>query len=120
MSHAILTSQPESTAHDEVSASLNGVARRLGVPVHAFAYPNGDTNDTVTRLVQRAGGRVAFTMQPRQNRPSDPHLQLGRTNVCEDTSRSAFRQFSRDWFWCEITGFFDIVLRRQHRRADGA
>jgi peptidoglycan/xylan/chitin deacetylase (PgdA/CDA1 family) len=115
VSHAILTSQSQERARDEVTSSLQGVSRRLGMPVEAFAYPNGDTNDSVTSIVQQAGGTVAFTMQPRHNRPGDARLRLGRRNVCEDTSRSAFRSFSRDWFWCEISGFFDVVLRRQSR-----
>jgi len=120
VSHAILTTQPAEKASDEISASIEGVARRLGMPVDAFAYPNGDTNAAVTEMVERAGGRLAFTMQPRQNRPGDPRLQLGRYNISEETSRSAWRPFSQSWFWCEITGFFDVVLRRSSRRLHSA
>jgi peptidoglycan/xylan/chitin deacetylase (PgdA/CDA1 family) len=120
VSHAILTTQSEERAREEVTASLQGVARRIGTSVDAFAYPNGDTNEWVTSLVRNAGGKLAFTMQSRQNRPGDARLQLGRRNVCQDTSRSAFREFSRAWFWCEITGFFDVVLRRHSRGGSGA
>lgn len=120
VSHAILTSQPETKACDEISASMDGVARRLGLPVDAFAYPNGDTNAQVTDLVERAGGTLAFTMQPRHNKPGDPCLQLGRYNISQETSRSSFREFSRSWFYCEISGFFDVVLRRSSRRVSGA
>ena len=120
VSHAILTAQPTNKAGDEISASMDGMARRLGMPVDVFAYPNGDTNAAVTELLEQAGGSLAFTMQPRQNRLGDAPLQLGRYNISQETSRSAFREFSQAWFWCEITGFFDVVLRRNSRRVSGA
>jgi peptidoglycan/xylan/chitin deacetylase (PgdA/CDA1 family) len=116
VSHAILTAQPVAQAADEISASIDGITRRLGIPVDVFAYPNGDTNAQVSALVQNAGGTLAFTMEPRHNRPGDACLELGRYNISQETSRSAFREFSRSYFWCEITGFFDVVLRRNRRR----
>ncbi len=120
VSHAILTTLREDKASDEISASMDGVSRRLGTAVDSFAYPNGDANQQLASLVERAGATVAFTMEPRQIRPGDAPLQLGRTNVCQDTSCSSFRSFSKSWFWCEITGFFDVVLRRNARRERSA
>ena len=83
--------------------------------VAEFAYPNGDADARVASQVADAGVRCAFTMQPENPRPGGDRFRIGRRNVCEDTSRSAWRRFSRAYFCCEITGVFDVVLRRGAR-----
>jgi peptidoglycan/xylan/chitin deacetylase (PgdA/CDA1 family) len=112
VSHGILTRMPDEAAADEIATSLQRTAGRLGAGVEAFAYPNGDANRAVAAQVRDAGAALAFTMQPRLNRPTDDPWLLGRFNVCEDTSRSAFRAFSRAYFLCEIGGVFGFLLRR--------
>ncbi|MFQ5601519.1 MAG: polysaccharide deacetylase family protein, partial [Candidatus Krumholzibacteriia bacterium] len=119
--HAILTSMAPEEARRELAGSLEGVGRRIGAAVTEFAYPNGDVDEGVATLAREAGARLGFTMQAHENRPDHDPLRLARYNVCEDTSRSAFAQFSRAYFWCEITGVFDFVLRREsRRRSEGA
>lgn len=113
--HAILTRMEPQDAAVEIRASLDLLARRVGAPVRAFAYPNGDADEEVARLAAAAGVDIAFTMQAQSVRPGDDLLRLGRRNVCEDSSRGAFGRFSRAYFWCEITGVFDCVLRRGWR-----
>jgi peptidoglycan/xylan/chitin deacetylase (PgdA/CDA1 family) len=115
MRHAILTRLEPAEAAREIRDSVSLLARRVGTPVRAFAYPNGDADTAVARLAAAAGVDIAFTMEARSLRPGDDLLRLGRRNVCEASSRDACGRFSRAYFWCEITGVFDCVLRRGRR-----
>ena len=113
--HSILTAMSPEAARAEIQESLAGVTRRLGAPVAEFAYPNGDANEAVTSAAAAAGVSLGFTMRPHDNRPGDDLLRLGRRNVCEANSRAAWGRFSRAYFWCEITGVFEALLRRSSR-----
>jgi peptidoglycan/xylan/chitin deacetylase (PgdA/CDA1 family) len=113
--HAILTRLPPQAARLELTHSLRTLSERLGTEVCDFAYPNGDADDGVARLAAEAGVRLGFTMQPAALRPGADLMRLGRRNVCEETSRDAFGRFSRPYFFCEITGVFDALLRRASR-----
>jgi peptidoglycan/xylan/chitin deacetylase (PgdA/CDA1 family) len=113
--HGILTRMAPETAADEIRKSVTAIGQRTGTAIEEFAYPNGDTDDTVTRLASEAGVQLGFTMRHDHVRPGDDRLRLARRNVCEDTSRGAGGQFSKAYFWCEITGLFDRVLGRGRR-----
>lgn len=114
-SHSILTRlEPEAVRH-ELRTSLARLGERLQAPVTEFAYPNGDTDERVASMAKECGVRMAFTMAGRPVRPGDDPLWLARRNICEDTSRNSLQRFSRSYFWCEIAGIFDVVLRRDRR-----
>ena len=113
--HAILTRMPADAAEAEVRTSLAAVASRTGTAVREFAYPNGDADAEVAQRAARAGAALAFTMRPAAVRPGHDPQRVGRRNVCEETSRSAFGRFSKAYFWCEITGVFDALLWRTRR-----
>lgn len=115
VSHGILTQMSPEAVAREVATSLAGTAERLGATVEAFAYPNGDASAAVASLARQAGATLAFTMEPRLNHPHDDPWRLGRFNVCEDTSRSAFAPFSASYFLCEISGVFTFLLGRRFR-----
>jgi peptidoglycan/xylan/chitin deacetylase (PgdA/CDA1 family) len=113
--HAILTRMPPVSAEEEIQRSLEVIGARTGTAVQEFAYPNGDTDDEVARRAAHAGVALAFTMRPASVRPGDDPHRIGRSNVCEDTSRGALGRFSKAYFWCEITGVFDRLLWRGRR-----
>jgi len=113
--HAILTRMDPSDAAHDIRTSVETIATRLGTQVAAFAYPNGDADSNVAAAAAAAGVQLGFTMQAANPRPGIDRLRCGRRNVCEDTSRSAWRRFSGAYFACEITGIFDVVLRRGAR-----
>ena len=115
VSHGILTRMSAESAAGEIATSLQQTAGRVGARVDAFAYPNGDATPAIADQVRDAGAALAFTMQPRLNRVTDDPWLLGRFNVCEQTSRSAFRRFSRAYFLCEISGVFGFLLGRDRR-----
>lgn len=64
MRHAILPHLDAEDAKAELTGSKVRLERELGVPVVAFAYPNGDRNPHVQRLVHDAGYDVAFSSRP--------------------------------------------------------
>jgi peptidoglycan/xylan/chitin deacetylase (PgdA/CDA1 family) len=106
---------PAPAAEEEIRRSVGAIAARTGTPVEEFAYPNGDIDDSVARIAADAGVRLGFTMRHDSVRPGNDPLRLARRNVCEDTSRGARGAFSKAYFWCEITGLFDVVLGRRRR-----
>lgn len=114
--HGILTRMAPQAAAAEIRQAVSTLTAQLGEPVHEFAYPNGDANDEIARVAAAAGVQLAFTMHPGPVRPGDDRLRLGRRNMCEATSASAFRRFSHAYFCCEITGVFDALLGRAWRR----
>ena len=113
--HSILTRMPAEAAEEEVRTSLVAVASRTRTAVREFAYPNGDADDEIARRAARAGAALAFTMRPAAVRPGHDPQRVGRRNVCEETSRGAFGSFSKAYFWCEITGVYDVLLWRMRR-----
>jgi peptidoglycan/xylan/chitin deacetylase (PgdA/CDA1 family) len=117
--HGILTRMPAAEARREIADSVTAIAERVGAPVTEFAYPNGDADAVVARLARECGVQLGFTMAGRSVQPGGDPLRIARRNVCEDTSRGVRGRFSRAYFWCEITGVFDVLTGR-HTRAGRA
>lgn len=117
--HGILTRMPAEEAAREIGQSVAVIQERTGAVVQSFAYPNGDVNGEVARTAQAAGVRVGFTMDGYNVQPGQDLLRVARRNVCEDTSRGLGGNFSRGYFWCEITGVFDVLTGRVWRLKRG-
>ncbi|UCE01835.1 MAG: polysaccharide deacetylase family protein, partial [Candidatus Latescibacterota bacterium] len=115
ISHTSLTRMSAEEIDDEVRGSLQRVGCRIGERVTAFAYPNGSADPEVARLARAAGAELGFTRRPGVNRGDADPLLLGRFTVSEQSSRSAFHNFSRAYFWCEISGVFAFLSRLSHR-----
>lgn len=62
--HLDLAALPPAQAWRELSESRAILEKHLGVPVDWFAYPAGDEDPAVVRLVRRAGYLLAFTTRP--------------------------------------------------------
>lgn len=60
-SHPILTNISEERLRRELTFSKSRLESMLGRSVDLFCYPNGDSNATVVREVERAGYRCAVT-----------------------------------------------------------
>jgi peptidoglycan/xylan/chitin deacetylase (PgdA/CDA1 family) len=81
ISHPRLTRLPtETEIVREVVGSRDHLAARYGRPVPTFAYPYGDYNETVARVVEDAGFRLAVTITPMSAGP----FALGRLGVFGD------------------------------------
>lgn len=81
ITHPILSRLTPNQVRDEVHGSKAAIEKALGVPVRAFAYPNGrpdDYNEAVTRVVREAGFTCAVTTQRGLNDTDTPVLELRR------------------------------------------
>jgi peptidoglycan/xylan/chitin deacetylase (PgdA/CDA1 family) len=90
MNHPILTKVSLERARQEIFESKKIIEERLGDKVRAFAYPNGKTgdyNETVIKMVQRAGFECAVTTIPQLVSPTVSPYQIGRIVELSDISR---------------------------------
>lgn len=69
------------TARDEVVISKQTIERQLGHAITVFAYPSGDYNDAVARLVETAGFNLAFTTQPGTTMIASQRFFLPRVRI---------------------------------------
>jgi peptidoglycan/xylan/chitin deacetylase (PgdA/CDA1 family) len=68
-------------AREEIVESKRCLEHRLGVPVRAFAYPNGrpgDFDQTTKRLLRDAGYTCAVTTSAGMNGPGQDPFELRR------------------------------------------
>ncbi|HVE50654.1 MAG TPA: polysaccharide deacetylase family protein [Casimicrobiaceae bacterium] len=89
--------------HDESEARYRDRARRevdfpselirsqLGTPVHAFAFPYGDVNDTVMNELRAKGIKLGVTVTPGGNPFYAPPFMLRRTMIFGGDDLDAFR-----------------------------
>lgn len=78
VTHPLLTYENEETVNRELSLCRQLLQERLGAPVRAFAYPNGDWNPVVRDKVRAAGYACAFTTEARCCAGSDDRFALPR------------------------------------------
>lgn len=64
VSHPLLSYEDSSSVERELRLSKQTLEEKLGKKVRAFAYPNGDWNESVRKQVADAGYRYAFTTRP--------------------------------------------------------
>jgi peptidoglycan/xylan/chitin deacetylase (PgdA/CDA1 family) len=93
--HPNLARLPEAEQRAELAESKQALERELGREVAALAYPfgvAGASDATTRRLAREAGYRLAFSLEPRVNRPgvTDP-LDVRRINVGAADSPALFR-----------------------------
>jgi len=63
VTHPLLPYETDSTVEHELVAAKAMIEEKLGRPVQAFAYPNGNWDERVRRFVKQAGYSCAFTTQ---------------------------------------------------------
>ena len=74
VTHPLLTYEDAPIVEREVKVSKETLEEKLGKKVRAFAYPNGDWNESVRKQVEGAGYRCAFTTRPAwYHRNEDPY-----------------------------------------------
>jgi peptidoglycan/xylan/chitin deacetylase (PgdA/CDA1 family) len=101
-SHRSLRGLGHQEVRREVCNSKQILENSIGLPVRAFAYPNGsatDFDDTTEKIVSEAGYRFCFTTLSGSNPPGMNPLRLQRDGV-DDFGMSYFRRLldgSRFW-----------------------
>jgi len=86
--HNILTQLPADEIRESVVRSKQLLESWTGRTVDHFAYPNGDHDDTVARIVREAGFKSAVATTPRPWRRTDslfaiPRVSIGRYDTPE-------------------------------------
>jgi peptidoglycan/xylan/chitin deacetylase (PgdA/CDA1 family) len=89
VTHPILARLPSGAAAAEIGGSFRELARRLGQPPRAFAYPNGrpgqDFGPEHVAMVRSAGFRVAVTTEAGCARAGDDPLAMRRMTLWSRT-----------------------------------
>ena len=106
--HPALTRLPVADARAEIEGSRDDLMRQLGATPRVFAYPFGDHDDAVVRLVRDAGFDLAVTCSDGHNHASADALRLRRTNITCRTTPMVF--------WFRLTAAGAGVDRWRHRR----
>jgi peptidoglycan/xylan/chitin deacetylase (PgdA/CDA1 family) len=102
-SHGILTLMTVAEVARESIESKDIIQKRLGATVNFFAYPNGDFNESVSKIVKSSGYLAAFTCIPGFNHIAENNFDLKRSNMREDSSDFMGR-FSPLFFAVELSG----------------
>lgn len=106
--HPALTQLPLEEARAEIEQSRDDLARELGRSAPVFAYPFGDHDDRLARLVRDAGFELALTCLDGHNAwPFSDPWRLRRTNVTRRTTPLIFR--------ARLTGWGASIDRWRHR-----
>jgi peptidoglycan/xylan/chitin deacetylase (PgdA/CDA1 family) len=104
VTHPIVTRVTGDQLAGELRQSRARLEEMLDRPIALFAYPNGTFDRTTRDAVERAGYRLAVTMEPGFNDASSDRLALRRIHTETDLSR----------FIQSTSGFEQIKNRIRH------
>ncbi|MEO7658917.1 MAG: polysaccharide deacetylase family protein, partial [Pyrinomonadaceae bacterium] len=85
--HVVLPLENEATISSEITRSKTTLENEIGKRSVSFAYPNGEYTDAIRNLTAKIGFGVAVTTENRINRPGADLFTLGRTSLCEESTR---------------------------------
>lgn len=83
LTHPRLSEIPLDRAREEIAASKKKLEDLFGAPIRHFAYPYGNYNDEIVKLVEEAGFDTACTTESGCVQPTDDALRLNRLTVKE-------------------------------------
>lgn len=79
--HQLLTQIPAEEARESIAGSRARLQQWTGQPVDYFAYPSGDHDDRVVRLIEELGFKAAFTTEERFWERGESPLTIPRMGV---------------------------------------
>lgn len=85
--HVVLPLETDTAVKAELIADKQEIEAHLGIEINSFAYPNGQYNAEIRRIVAQAGYKIAVTTEKMINRPAADLLALGRISLCEESTR---------------------------------
>ena len=96
--HASMVKRPASEAgeayrkkiEEEIRAPAQQIRKMLGLPLHTFAYPFGDTNELIISQLKSAGYDAGVTVQAGGNPAFAYPFRLRRTMIYGDRDMGAF------------------------------
>ncbi|MGE5112774.1 MAG: polysaccharide deacetylase family protein [Acidobacteriaceae bacterium] len=92
VNHPLLCYENDETVVRELNLSKQTLEKKLGIPIHAFAYPSGNYDQRIEHLVRRSGFRFAFTCEPQWYQFKKDSFAIPRFLLHEGcvTNRGAF------------------------------
>lgn len=117
VTHPVLSRLADSDIRREIAESKHRIERELEEEVTSFAYPYGgetDVNSTAADIVSQCGLSLALLLHDTLDRPVNLYA-LGRKMISNELTWGMGRRFSRAMFACELSGLFDLLLRRAMR-----
>lgn len=94
--HVVLSCESQETVTKELSESKAELESRLGRPVSSFAYPNGKVNDIIRVAAVDARYDIAVTTETHMNSLGADLMMLGRTSLCEESTRGILGSYSHN------------------------
>ena len=104
VNHPLLTFENDITVDRELRFSKQTLEEKIGVPVRAFAYPNGDCDARVRQSVEQADYKYAFTTQAGWYRRGHDPLVIRRILLHEGNITGPDGQFSPAMFSFALSG----------------
>ncbi len=92
--HVVLSLEKDAAMADEIYSSKQKLERELGTESTSFAYPNGEYNAKIRRMIADAGYKIAVTTEKRINYAGADLLSLGRISLCEESTRGIAGNYS--------------------------
>lgn len=99
--HVILIDKSDQAIETEILISKKILEDRLNKQITAFAYPDGQWNEGIVQLLEKAGYRMAFTNTYGFYDGKDRFI-IPRINIHEDVT------CSKPMFVCELSGIFRL------------
>jgi peptidoglycan/xylan/chitin deacetylase (PgdA/CDA1 family) len=93
LTHGFLTQYNDTQLQDELRLPKQELEKRLGEPICAFAYPQGDYDPRVLSAVRAAGYTTATTVDQGRATNRDHPLSLPRLLVSNNTTPNIMRAF---------------------------
>ncbi|MBI3912646.1 MAG: polysaccharide deacetylase family protein [Chloroflexi bacterium] len=90
LTHPHLRTLAGDAAFKEIAESKTNLEKEIGKPVTSFAYPFGEHNGAITKLVKRAGFSSAVTIAPGYRQRADELYTLHRIRVSYRDTLSEF------------------------------
>lgn len=113
--HPVLTNEDEAHQLHELVTSREIIEERLSSRVRHFAYPDGAFDDTIVRIVDRAGYDFAYTAC-RHQVPAYPNLTIARRFLWENSCLDASGRFSPSVMSCLVNGVYDLATTCPYRQ----
>lgn len=95
LTHPYLTSVNRGTARKEIVESKRILEEKLGRPVRFFAYPYGDVNPSIEKMVKKAGYQAAVSVHEGVNERAQDPYNLYRIRIQGGDDFAGWR----DFFW---------------------
>jgi peptidoglycan/xylan/chitin deacetylase (PgdA/CDA1 family) len=88
VNHEILDKVPLLKAREEISKSREEIENHLGIRISTFAYPNGNNNGSLQKMLAESGYNAAVTTRKGFLERGMPRMEIPRIAIHEDVSNT--------------------------------